>query len=77
MVQKNRKSTNSKSVSGENSFTRRIRLINETLYRATEDENGIIQHQYVFPKHQTQLVIENVHSSIFGGHLGLKKPQKK
>ena len=36
-----------------------LRLINDTLHRATEDKNGIIQHQYVLPSHQTKPVIEN------------------
>ena len=52
-------------------------LVEDILYHEAEDVNGYRYTQYVLPAHIVNKVINNVHSSIFCGHLGRKKTVEK
>lgn len=54
-----------------------LRLRNGKLFRMFEDRNGVINYQFVLPAHMINEVIKNVHSSLFGGHLGFNKTFQK
>ncbi|RNA05832.1 Retrovirus-related Pol poly from transposon [Brachionus plicatilis] len=47
------------------------------LYRHSEDRNGYKITQFVLPKNMVEKVIEQVHSSVFNGHLGKSKTTSK
>jgi hypothetical protein len=55
----------------------KLRVVDNILYRTTEDTNGFIRTQFVLPKQMTNEVIEQIHSSIYNAHLGRKKTMQK
>ena len=55
----------------------RIFIINKQLYRQCVDNNDVISYQFIVPEHQRQLVFEQLHDSIFAGHLGFEKTREK
>ena len=51
----------------------RLRLINNILYRETEDINGKKHLQFVLAKESLPGVMKLIHESVYGAHLGRKK----
>ena len=56
---------------------RDLRVINGLLYHEAEDEDGRTRFRFVLPKQSLIPVLDKVHTSIFGAHLGRKKTVKK
>jgi len=54
-----------------------LRIINEVLYQEREDEQGNISHTYVLPEKEINKVMEQLHNSVYGGHLGRRKTKQK
>ena len=43
------------------------------LYREYINDDDSITYQFVVPKHQRQLVLQQCHDLVFSGHLGYDK----
>jgi len=54
-----------------------MRVVDNILYRTSEDTNGLSRTQFVLPKQITNEVIEQIHSSVYNAHLGRKKTMEK
>lgn len=52
-------------------------IVNNTLYRNSEDRNGFKITQLVLPKQISKNLINQIHSSLFNGHLGKNKTTSK
>lgn len=52
-------------------------LVEGILYRNSEDRNGYRITQFVLPKLISQKVIEQIHSSVYNGHIGRAKTSHK
>lgn len=55
----------------------KLGVINGTVYRFDEDKRGMIQRKIVLPAQQISSVIDLVHGSALGGHLGWEKTLAK
>ena len=55
----------------------KLRVVDNILYRTTEDTNGYSRTQFVLPKQITKEVVEQIHTSIYNAHLGRKKTMQK
>ena len=47
------------------------------LFHKKQNKEGIITTRYVLPNHLINKVTDTVHSSVFGGHLGVEKTREK
>ena len=54
-----------------------MRLINGVVYQEKEDVEGNTQLKYVLPIHTVDRVLEALHSTVYGAHLGRKKTKAK
>jgi hypothetical protein len=54
-----------------------LRVIEGLLYRSTEDINGYSRAQFVLPKKSVLGVLERIHNTVYGGHLGRRKTLRK
>ncbi|CAF1141079.1 unnamed protein product, partial [Brachionus calyciflorus] len=52
-------------------------LNNDILYRNSEDRNGHKLNQIVLPKNLVKKVVNQIHSTVFNGHLGKTKTSNK
>ena len=55
----------------------RIRISGKNLYREWVDENDHLTLQYIVPKDQRALFLEQAHDSKFSGHLGTDKTRER
>jgi hypothetical protein len=55
----------------------RLRIVDNILYRTSEDKNGYMRTQFVLPGQITRKVIEQIHTSVYNAHLGRKKTMQK
>jgi hypothetical protein len=55
----------------------RIDVINKQLYRRFVDNDDSIIYQFIVPEHQRRFVFEQLHDSVFAGHLGYDKTKEK
>ena len=51
----------------------RLRIVENILYRATEDVDGFNRTQFVLPKQVAAEVVEQIHTSIYNANLRRKK----
>jgi hypothetical protein len=51
----------------------RLRIINKVLYRKYQDENEIINLQFIVPSHIRHKFLEKAHMSVFSAHQGRDK----
>ncbi len=54
-----------------------LRIVNNVLYKETEDEFGRVNLLYVLPARETTNAIETLHASVYGAHLGRRKTKQK
>jgi len=54
-----------------------LRIVNGILVKEREDELGNTTHLYVLPAAEVTDVLNKLHSSVFGAHLGRKKTRRK
>jgi len=54
-----------------------LRIINGVLYKESEDEYGNVKQLYVLPSKEVTKVIDKLHASVYGAHLGRKKTKTK
>ena len=47
----------------------RLRIVDNILYRTSEEKNGYMRTQFVLPGQITKEVIEQIHTSVYNAHL--------
>ncbi len=54
-----------------------LRLINGNIYLSKEETDGRSRLLYMLPKQMARAVIEQLHSTVFNGHLGINKTEAR
>ena len=54
-----------------------LRLVNDILYKNSEDKDGNQEMKYVLPESLIQTAVHQLHQTTMAGHLGLKRTLKR